>query len=332
MHLGRQKGITMEKNDTGKLALWLSRVPPIFWVLVVLIIGLSVVAREFATVSNAFNLIVQSATLTIMALGMMVVIASGGIDLSIGSIMTLSGTVVAFTIQTWNLNWLIATVLGIVACALWGMITGTVIAKGRIFPFIVTLGMLYMSRSVVLGILDGGTIPIYNESFELIANGFTFGLPNPVYVTLAALLLVTLLMRRTVFGRYVYAIGSSDTGARWLGINVDLYKVLIYALSAMLAGLAGIVLASRMITANWIAGEGAEFDAIAAVVIGGTSLAGGSGTIMGTVFGALIITVLRNGLVLLGLGNEAITAVTGIAVMIGVVLAQWMLRGGSHGK
>lgn len=319
------------QNSTDRAVLWLSKVPSIFWILLVLVIVLSVVTPEFDTLTNVFNITRQGAVLTITSLGMMVAIASAGIDLAVGALIGLSGTMIAFTIQS-GLDWPTAVVIGIATCCICGVVSGLVIAKGRIYPFVVTFGMLFMAQSISLGVTKGGSIYIANEAFAAIGSEFFLGLPIPLWITVVMIILVAFLMRRTVFGRYVYAIGNDDTGAAWMGIKVDLCKVLVYLLSGTLAGVAGVVLASRVVTGNALIGQGTEFDAIAAVVIGGTPLTGGSGSLLGTVLGAMVITILRNGLSLLGLPSEIASTITGVTLMLAVILAQTVYRGGSRGS
>ncbi len=305
--------------------------PSITWILLGLILIFAVIVPHFATVDNAFNLIRQGAALAIVATGMMVVITSGGIDLAVGSMIGLSGTVIGFMMSK-GLGWSTATLIGILACSLGGLISGLVISKGRIFPFVVTFGMLFIARSVSLGLSQGGSIHIGNPSFSLINNGHFLLLPTPFWITLVLVVFVLVLVKRTVLGRYIYAIGSDPVGAAWMGIRVDLYRVLVYILSGTLAGIAGAVLASRVNTGNALIGAGTEFFAIASVVIGGTPITGGWGSLPGAILGAILITVLQNGLTMLGFSSELTSAIVGVTLMLGVILAQLVYRGGLHGK
>lgn len=319
------------QSSSVKPSFRLQQIPSTFWILVVLTAAFSFLAPGFATHDNVLNIARQGAVLTITAVGMMVAIASAGIDLSVGALIGLSGTVIAVSIRS-GVSWPMAAAAGIAACAVCGLVSGLVVAKARIYPFVATLGMLYMSQSISLGITQGGSIHIDNEGFAAIGHSQFAGLPISLWITLVMVLLVALLMRRTVFGRYVFAIGHDAVGASWMGIKVDLYKVLVYLLSSIMAGVAGVVLASRVVTGNALVGQGTEFDAIAAVVIGGTSLAGGNGSVLGTVIGALVIAILRNGLSLLGLASEVTSAITGVTLMLAVILAQAVYRGGSRAK
>ncbi len=315
----------MRVND--RLRRVLEDVPSITWILLGMLIVFSIAVPNFGTLDNAANLVRQGAVLLIVSTGMMVTITSGGIDLAVGSFVGLAGTVVAYTLAR-GLDWWLAVLVGVLTCTLAGLISGLIIAKGRIFPFVVTFGMLFMARSIALGLTTGGSIHIDSASIAAINFSAPLGLPMPLWITLALILIVFFLMRRTVLGRYVFAIGSDPTSAGWLGIKVDLCKVLVYVLSGTLAGIAGIVMASRVNTGNALIGQGTEFFAIAAVVIGGTPITGGRGTLTGAILGALVITVLQNGLSLLGLPSEVTSAIVGVTLMLGVILAQSVYRGG----
>lgn len=225
-----------------------------------------------------------------------------------------------------------AVIAGILVSSLAGLVSGLIIAKGRIFPFVVTFGMLFMARSTSLGLVQGGSIHIESDPFALINEGSFLFLPIPFWITLFVVLIILLLMKRTVFGRYIFSIGSDPVGASWMGINLDLYRIIVYILSGTLAGIAGVVLSSRVSTGNALLGQGTEFFAIAAVVIGGTPITGGRGSLAGAILGALVITVLQNGLTLLGLSSEKVSAIVGVTLMLGVIFAQSVYRGGFRGK
>jgi ribose/xylose/arabinose/galactoside ABC-type transport system permease subunit len=321
----------MQLNPRNKFLGRLEVIPSITWILLGLLVVFIIIAPYFGTLDNAINIIRQGAVLAIVATGMMVAITSGGIDLAVGSFIGLAGTVTGYAIRQ-GLTWPVATLLGISICGIAGLISGLIIAKGRIFPFVVTFGMLFMARSLSLGVSQGGSIHIGNETFSLINGGAFLFLPTPFWITLALILTVLFLLKRTVFGRYIFSIGSDATGAASMGINVDLYRVLVYILSGTLAGIAGVVLASRVNTGNALIGQGTEFFAIAAVVIGGTPITGGRGSLAGAILGALVISVLQNGLSMLGLPSEKITAIVGVTLMVGVILAQSTYRGGSRGN
>ena len=194
--------------------------------------------------------------------------------MSVGSLIGLAGTMVGYTTNK-GLSWPLAVLIGILICSIAGLISGLIIAKGRIFPFVVTFGMLFIARSLSLGLTQGGSIHIGNKNFSMINGGYFLFIPIPLWVTFALALILAFLMKRTIFGRYIFSIGNDAIGALWMGINVDLYRVLVYILSGTMAGIAGIVLASRVNTGNALIGQGTEFLAIAAVVMGGTPITGG---------------------------------------------------------
>jgi ribose transport system permease protein len=298
--------------------------------MLLLLVTFSIISPQFATFSNFVNLTHQGAVLTITALGMMIAIISAGIDLSVGALIGLCGTMIAITLQL-GVSWPVAVLVGVSTCSLAGIVSGLVITKGRVYPFIVTFGMLFIAQSVSLGLTNGGSVHISDEGFQALEDLFFLGLPIHFWISLAIILFVVFLLRATAFGSYLYAIGHDAGGAALMGINVDFNTILVYLLSATLAGVAGTVLAIRVGTGNALIGQGTEFDAIAAVVIGGTPLAGGSGSILGTVLGAIVITVLRNGLNLFGLSSEITVAVIGISILLAVVMAQTIQRRAAGG-
>jgi ribose transport system permease protein len=321
----------MRQSSNLKFLRWFEAVPSITWILLGLIIIFSIIAPNFGTIDNAFNLIRQGAVLIIVAMGMMMTITSGGIDLAVGSFIGMAGVLTAFSLSQ-GLSWPVAILIGIATCSLSGLISGLIVAKGRIFPFVVTFGMLFMARSVSLGFSHGGSIHIENANISFINEGSLLGLPMPFWITVVLLLIVLFLTKRSVFGRYIFAIGADPVIASWMGIKVDLVKVTVYVLSGTLAGIAGVVLASRINTGNGLVGQGTEFFAIASVVIGGTPITGGRGSLAGAILGALVITVLQNGLTLLGFSSELTSAVVGVTLMLGVIFAQWVYRGGLRGN
>jgi ribose transport system permease protein len=310
---------------------FLKRMPGITWVLLLLIIIFSFISPRFADQDNIHNIIRQSTVLAIVSLGMMAAITSGGIDLSVGSLVGLSGVLVAYLVKN-GMNWLLAILIGVLVCSFFGMISGLVISKGKVFPFIVTFGMLFMVRSISLGFTQGGSLHIESQTFSMINEGYFLFMPIPFWITLALFIFVLFLMNRSVFGRYIFSIGIDSNGAKWMGINVDLYKTLVYVLSATLAGIAGVVLASRVNTGNALIGQDTQFYAVAAVVIGGTPITGGRGNLTGAVLGALVITIIQNGLTLLGFSSEKTSAIVGLTLVLGVILAQFAYRGETHGE
>ncbi|WP_433869524.1 ABC transporter permease/substrate-binding protein [Saccharopolyspora sp. CA-218241] len=267
--------------------------------LVVLVVLLALLSPDFLTANNLLNVGVQASVVAVLAFGMTFVIVSGGIDLSVGSVAGLAGIVTGWAVAGAGLPLWLAVPLGLAAGAAAGLVSGVLVTAGRVPPFIATLAMLSVARGLALVIADGRPISVGGWLGEL-GSGELFGfLPYPVLVMVVIGLLTALVLRRTYAGRAMYAIGGNAEAARLSGIKVTRQKLLIYALSGLFAAVAGILLTARLASAQPEAGTGYELDAIAAVVIGGASLAGGVGSALGTFLGALVLAVLRNGLNLL---------------------------------
>lgn len=289
--------------------------------LVLLSVVLSLLSPYFLTTENLLSIGLQTAIIAIIALGMVFVIISGGIDLSVGSIVALSGIVTAqFLIA--GVPLVLSLIAGIAAGGVVGFINGFIIAKGNLPPFIVTLGMMGVARGLSLVLTDGLPISSLPDSFTFLGNGRLLGIPVPVIILIVATLIATFVLSRTIFGRYVYSIGSNEEAAHLSGINVNINKIMIYAISGLMSGLAGILMAARLVSAQPSAGTGYELDAIAAVVIGGASLVGGVGTVGGTIIGAFIMGVLRNGLNLLDVSPFWQQIAIGIIIVLAVYLDQ----------
>ena len=291
------------------------------------LVGLSVVLTiltpYFFTVSNLVNVVQQSAIIAIVAAGMTFVIISGGIDLSVGSIVALCGLVVADLLHA---GWPVPTAIGggLLVGLLGGVINGILVTLGKLPPFIATLGTMSAGRGLALMYTGGAPISGFESSFRVLATGAPLGIPAPVLVMLAVFILMHFVLTRTKVGRYSYAIGGNEEGATLSGVNVVFHKTVVYALCGVLSALAAVLLTARLNSAQPVAGTSYELDAIAAAVIGGTSLLGGEGTLLGTLVGALIMGVLRNGLNLLNVSSYlqqvAIGAVIIIAVFVDLAL------------
>jgi ribose/xylose/arabinose/galactoside ABC-type transport system permease subunit len=266
--------------------------------LVLLVIAASIISDRFLTLPNIVNVVRQVAIVGILAVGMTFVILTKGIDLSVGSILGISVVLYAGLLETQSM-W-VAIPVGLAAATLVGLVNGIGVAYARIPPFIMTLGMLSFVRGLAFIYTGGTPIPIINESFYDLGNGYVFGVPIPSLILLAVLVASGILLSLTPFGRSVYAIGSNEDAARLSGVPVRLYTTAVYAISGLVSGLAGLVYASQLSIGTPIAGQGYELDAIAAVVVGGTSLFGGKGSVVGTFIGTLIIGVLANILNLTG--------------------------------
>ncbi|MFI6088714.1 substrate-binding domain-containing protein [Streptomyces sp. NPDC051218] len=287
--------------------------------LVVLLVAMSLLSGDFLTTQNLLNVGVQAAVTAILAFGVTFVIVSAGIDLSVGSVAALSATVLAWSATSEGLPVWLAVVLAVgtgIAC---GFVNGLLVSYGKLPPFIATLAMLSVARGLSLVISQGSPIPFPDSVSNL---GDTIGgwLPVPVIVMIAMGLVTALILGRTYIGRSMYAIGGNEEAARLSGLRVKRQKLVIYGLSGLFAAVAGIVLASRLVSAQPQAAQGYELDAIAAVVIGGASLAGGVGKASGTLIGALILAVLRNGLNLLSVSAFWQQVVIGVVIALAVLL------------
>ncbi|MGG1312710.1 MULTISPECIES: ABC transporter permease [Cohnella] len=272
-------------------------------VLIALMILMSLLTPTFLTADNLLNIVRQMSVVGIVAIGVTFVIITTGIDLSSGSVIALVSVVVATLAHPGEYPLVLTILAGLGIGVLTGLINGTIIAKGKIAPFIVTLGMMTAARGAALLYTGGRPIGNLSDSFRFIGQGSLLGIPVPILIFLFVGVVSYLLLNKTKFGKYIYAIGGNEQAARIAGINVDKYKIMLYAYAGLLSSVAGIILTSRIASGQPTAGTMYELDAIAAAVIGGTSLAGGIGTIGGTIIGALIIGVMNNGLDLLNVSS-----------------------------
>ncbi|MDX3100698.1 ABC transporter permease [Nonomuraea angiospora] len=294
--------------------------------LVALVVALSLLSPDFLSVTNLLNVGVQAAVTAILAFGQTFVIVTSGIDLSVGSVAALSAIVLAWTASVAGLPWPLATLVSLVVGVACGLVNAVLIAYGRLPPFIATLAMLGVARGLALVISAGSPIPMPDAVSHL---GDTAGgvLPVPVIVMVVMGVIAAVVLNRTYAGRAMYAIGGNEEAARLSGIKVGRQKLVTYALSGGFAAVAGIVLASRLASAQPQAAAGYELDAIAAVVIGGASLSGGKGRALGTFVGALILAVLRNGLNLLSVSAFWQQVVIGVVIALAVLVDTLRRRG-----
>jgi len=276
------------------------------------------VSHRFLTVPNLLNVLRQVAIVGILAIGQTFVILTAGIDLSVGS--TLGLAVVLFAGLLEHHGPALALPLGLLAGLAVGLVNGLGVAFTRVPAFIMTLGMLSFVRGLAFIYTGGTPIPIIDESFYAVGNGYLLGVPIPSLILIAALIASALVLRLTPFGRCVYAIGSNQDAARLSGVPVRRYKTAVYAISGCLAALAGLVFASQLGVGTPIAGQAYELDAIAAVVVGGTSLFGGRGSVLGTFVGTLIIGVLANVLNLTGVDPFVQQLFKGALIVIAVLI------------
>ncbi|KZS43475.1 ABC transporter permease [Paenibacillus glucanolyticus] len=294
--------------------------------LVVLIVFFTISSSNFFQFSNIVGILLSTAVIGVLALGSTFVIITGGIDLSVGTVMTLSGVMTGVCITFWGLPVPVGILGGILTGALCGLLSGTAVAKMKIPPFIATLAMMMIAKGLAL--IISGAKPVYfndAESFAEVSQGSVLGwlipgldIPNAVVIFFVAAIVGYLILSKTIIGRYNFALGSNEEATRLSGVNVSFWKIVIYTLTGAFTGLAGVMMASRLNSANPALGAGYELEAIAAVVIGGTSLSGGKGTIIGTVIGALIMSVLTNGLRILSVPQEWQTVVVGFVIILAV--------------
>ncbi len=277
-------------------------------------------SEYFLTVKNLFNVLRQISTNLLLACGMTMVIILGGIDLSVGSVIALSGVIAAGCVSRYGMPIAPSMIVGILIGVIFGLFNGFVISKTTIPPFIVTLATMNIARGLA-GVYTGGSpVRVVSKEWQWIGAGYAAGIPVPVIIMAIVFVISLLILNRTKIGRYIYAVGGNDMAARFSGINVSKVKFFVYTYSGIMAGLAGIILGSRMYSGQPTAGEGAEMDAIAAVVVGGTSMAGGSGKLGGTLIGALIIGILNNGLNLMNVNSFWQTVVKGVVILLAVTI------------
>ncbi|WP_105616077.1 ABC transporter permease [Vallitalea okinawensis] len=287
--------------------------------LIVLCIIIALLNPRFLTISNLRNVFTQISVNTIIAMGMTFVILTGGIDLSVGSILAFSGAVAASVMKSTG-NVFLSIIVALVIGGLIGAINGVVISKGKLQPFIATLATMTIFRGVTYVFTNGIPISGLDQSFMIIGNGRLFGIPYPIIITIIIFIIAAYILNEMSFGRYVYAIGGNEDSARLSGISVNRIKSMVYVISGIAAAFSGIIVTSRIGSAGATAGTGYELDAIAAVVIGGTSLSGGEGSVTGTIIGALIIGVLNNGLNLMNVNPFYQSIVKGTVILIAVLL------------
>jgi ribose transport system permease protein len=292
--------------------------------LIALCLTLWVATPHFLTVSNLLNVLEQTAINAIVAVGMTFVIISGGIDLSVGSVLALSGIALGSALEAGAaLPMAIALALAVgLGC---GLVNGVLVTFGRLPPFIATLGMMSVARGAALMLAEGRPISGFDDGFRMLAAGRVLMMPAPVIIAGLIYAVAHFVLGHTVFGRATYAIGGNEEAARLSGVHVRYHKTAIYGVAGLMSAAAAVILTARLNSAQPTAGTMYELDAIAATVIGGTSLLGGEGTIMGALIGALIMGVLRNGLNLLNVSSFFQQVVIGV-VIIGAVLVDMSLK------
>nr|WP_249023526.1 ribose ABC transporter permease [Planococcus plakortidis] len=289
--------------------------------LILIIAIITAINPSFLSMSNILNVLRQVSINALIAFGMTFVILTGGIDLSVGSILALTGAVTAGMMAS-GIDPILAMLLGLFLGAVLGAINGVIIAKGKVAPFIATLATMTIYRGLTLVYTEGRPISGLGDSmaFQMLGKGYFLGIPVPVVTMLISFGILYFILKKTTFGRRVYAVGGNEEASVLSGINADRIKIYVYSLVGALAALASLILTSRLNSAQPTAGQMFELDAIAAVVLGGTSLTGGRGWIVGTLIGALIIGVLNNGLNLIGVSSFFQQVVKGAVILLAVLL------------
>lgn len=296
-------------------------------ILSLLVIGvfLSFATTQFLAVDNLLLVARGFAFTAIAAMGAFLVIVTGGIDLSVGSVMGLAGLTAAF-LSANGVPFLGALAAGLAAGTVVGLINGVLTAHMSLAPFMVTLGMLSVVRGLDIAITGGTPIQGIDPAIMWLGQGYVIGIPVPVWIMLILGVVLTLVMKRTTFGWYVYSIGGNPEAARLSGVRVRQVKVAVYTIAGLLAAVGGILLTARLGVGESTSGTGYELDVIAAAVIGGTSLMGGQGSIAGAIWGAALLGVVRNGLVLLGVSDFWQTIAIGLVIIFAVVIDRYRSR------
>lgn len=307
-----------------------------FSALIVIAVGFSLASPYFRTFDNLVGILLATAVNGVLALGVTFIIITAGIDLSVGTVLTFSAVMTGMFIVNWNLPLPLGILGGILSGGLAGLVNGLLISRLKIPPFIATLGMLYVTKGLSLVISELKPIYFHDApAFREMAMGSILGkvipgfeVPNAVLILFGAAFVAHIILSRTILGRYTYALGSNEEAVRLSGVNVVRWKTAVYTLGGLFSGVGGVLMAARLNSAQPALGAGYELDAIAAAVIGGTSLSGGEGSILGTIIGAFIMSTLTNGLRILSVPQEWQIVVTGAIVVLAVYLD--ILRKGNN--
>jgi ribose transport system permease protein len=302
------------------------------FVLAFLVILLALMSPAFLTKTNSLNVLRQASLAAILALGETVVILTAGIDLSIGAVLTTSGIVAATVLKIEGLPPWIGMLAGLGFGSLVGLVNGLMVAIVRLPPFIATYGTMWIATGLSVVFLRGYIIYDFDPRFRFIGKGYVFGIPMPILIMAGMYLIFYFLMHRTTFGRSVYALGANREAARLSGIKVEGTLIKAYAISGFCAGLAGLLFVARLNAAEAGLGESLLLPVIAGIVLGGTSLLGGEGSIIGTLIGTLIMTIVFNGMNLLGISSIWQATVQGAIIIIAVLLDQWGRRAAARSE
>ncbi|HLH63356.1 MAG TPA: ABC transporter permease [Ktedonobacteraceae bacterium] len=312
-----EAAVTQQAVEEQRTPISLGRESGGILVLLIFVAALMLSTNDFLTLTNLDNLVRQVAVFAILSVGQLFVILTGGIDLSVGSVLGLSGGVTALLLAS-GTSVPVAILAGLATGLVVGLINGLLVAKLKLPPFIATLGMLGVARGLVLLWTDAKTIAPLPDAFNIIANGNVLGLPSLFWILVIVALIAAFILGRTIFGRYVYAVGSNAESARLSGVPVNSVLIAVYCISGLLAGFAGILTTSRLGAGIPTAGTGYELQAIAGAVIGGASLSGAKGRVIGAVLGALIMGLLANGGNLLAIDPFYLQIAIGLLIILAV--------------
>ena len=314
-------------TSARRLPRWITRHETLLAViLIIALVGLGAFNERFLTVDNLLNQGRLMTEIGLIALPMTFVIITGGIDLSVGAIVGLCAIMLGYSWKTFGFPLPLAIVFALFVGGLAGFVNGLVITRVKVPPLIMTIATLALYRGLAEGVSQAHSVRGYPEWFYFLGQGSVLGVPTQLLILVVLIIVAGVALDRTTFGRTLYAIGANETAARFSALNVDRTKLIIYTLSGLASGLAAIVLVSRVTTTRMDMGTGYELDVIAAVVLGGTSIFGGSGTIWGTVIGLAMIQLLKNGLALTGVKGDATIVVIGIALILSVLIASSLQR------
>ncbi|MBS5786935.1 ribose ABC transporter permease [Clostridioides mangenotii] len=294
--------------------------------LIILFIIMSVASSNFLTMDNLVNVMRQISINAILAVGMTFVIITAGIDLSVGAVIALTGTLWAATVVNYNMPIWVGILLALIIGGLLGVVKGLIISTQNLPPFIVTLAMLTIISGLSFVFTGGRPISVNTDAFKMIGRGYIGPIPIPVIIMIIVVIAGHYLLKKTAFGRHVLAVGGNPEAARLCGVKVTSVIVKVYALAGVLTALAGIILSSRLASGSPTVGDGAELDAIAAVVLGGTNMMGGSGSILGTCIGVGIIGILGNGLNLLGVSSYNQMIIKGLVMLFAIWINNLKLK------
>jgi ribose transport system permease protein len=318
------EGDSKKMNPIGRI--FRAREAGIALVVIVIMVGLSIASPNFFTAGNLAIVARIIALNSIIAMGMTLVILLGGIDLSVGSVVALASVMVGYVLVRMQMPIWVSILAGLLTGVVIGMMNGTLIVKTGVAPFIITLGMMGLARGLALVITKGSTISGLPESYLALGQGYWGLVPYPVIIMLVLAVIIHIMLSRTTFGRRIYFIGSNEDAAILSGINVNRIKIIVFSICSTLAAVEAVIETARMSTAQPASGVGYELTAIGAVIIGGASMSGGEGTILGTILGATLLGLITNGLILLGVSAYWQQVFSGAIIILAVALDTWRRR------